>query len=103
MQRITTVHSRSIRLLLVGLLVAAHLFATVAARTGAVEAASVEVATAERPLLSRASTPSITRTADGRDAVADRIIVGFKPSVSAVEQDTVHRAVASQGCPPPYP
>jgi len=69
----------------------------VAARTVAVGAASVEVATAERPPPDRASTPSITRTADGRDAVADRIIVGFKPSVSAVEQDTVHRAVASQG------
>jgi len=82
---IAVLHARGIRLLLVGMLVAAHLFTAVAGRTVAVGAASVEVATAERPPPDRASTPSITRTADGRDAVADRIIVGFKPSVSAVE------------------
>ncbi|MGI8687363.1 MAG: S8 family serine peptidase [Thermomicrobiales bacterium] len=96
-QGITTVHLRGIRLLLVGLLVAAHLFATVIARTVAVEAAPVEVATAERMPPARASTPSITRTADGRDAAADRIIVGFKPGVGTAEQDAVHRAVASRG------
>lgn len=97
MQRITTVQSRTIRLLLIGLLVAAQLFATVAARTVTVVAASVEVATAERLPPARAFTPSIMRTADDRDAVADRIIVGFKPGVSATEQDAVHRAVANRG------
>lgn len=34
-------------------------------------------------------------TADGREAVADRIIVGFKNDVSDVEQGAVHRAVAN--------
>ncbi len=33
------------------------------------------------------------RTADGREAVAHRIIVGFKPGVSEVEKATVHRVV----------
>lgn len=101
MQGITRLRSRSVRLLLVGLLVAAHLFATVATRTGAVAAASVEVATAERMPPNRASMPSITRTADGRDAVADRVIIGFKPGISVAEQGDVQRAVASRGVTAP--
>ncbi len=33
------------------------------------------------------------QTADGREAVANRIIVGFKPGVSAAEKDAVHQAI----------
>jgi len=45
-----------------------------------------------------------TTTSDGREAVADRIIVGFKSGVSDTEKDAVHRAVAgAQGIPLPVP
>jgi thermitase len=36
------------------------------------------------------------RTADGREVVADRLIVGFQPGVTDAEKDAVHRAVAPQ-------
>lgn len=45
-----------------------------------------------------------TTTLDGREAVADRIIVGFKSGVDDTEKDAVHRAVAgAQGVPLPIP
>ena len=36
------------------------------------------------------------RTAEGHEAVADRIIVGFKPGVSDADKDDVHRGVAAR-------
>src|SRR5579884_3134111 len=38
-----------------------------------------------------------TRTADGREAVADRIIVGFRAGVSDTDKNAVHTSVASKG------
>lgn len=56
-----------------------------------------DVPTAERSGPDTAGTPALTRTADGREAVANRIIVGFRADVSDTEKDAVTQAVASQG------
>ncbi|MHB8647759.1 MAG: S8 family serine peptidase [Thermomicrobiales bacterium] len=93
MRGITAKRSSGIRLLLIGLLLVASVVATLSARAVAVVADSVEVATAERLPPDPASTPSITRTADGRNAAANRVIVGFKAGVSAAEKAAVHSAI----------
>ena len=49
-------------------------------------------ATAERTGAGVPSPLPTTRTADGREAVADRIIVGFQPGVTDAEKTTVHRS-----------
>jgi len=45
----------------------------------------------------------VTRTADGREAAANRIIVAFKPGVSGAEQDAIHRTVAARAAITPAP
>lgn len=49
---------------------------------------------------STATTPTTpfprVQTADGREAVADRVIVGFKPGVTDAEKAAVHKAVSQQ-------
>lgn len=72
----------------------ANLLAAVAARTGGV-VASTEIATAERLPPPLGARPSVTRTADGREAVANRMIVAFKAGVSATEKNAVHRSTGT--------
>lgn len=62
--------------------------------------APADVATAERAATGGPSPFPTARTADGREAVADRLIVGFKPGVTDAEKDAVHRAVASAAVHP---
>ena len=42
----------------------------------------------------------VARTADGREAAPERIVVGFRSGVTAAEQEAVHRTVAAGGVAP---
>ena len=97
MSRCANVPLRGVYRLVIALLIMANLLVGVTARVVTVKAESPERATAERMPPDPGAMPSLTRTADGRDAVADRIIVGFKDGVGATERGAVHRTVASRG------
>jgi thermitase len=94
--------------LLVGLLLAAMIPFSVASVTslsaappGATPPANG--ATAERTGAGVPSPLPTTRTADGREVAAGRIIVGYQPGVTDAEKATVNRMVASAAAVAPTP
>jgi serine protease len=94
--------------LLVGLLLAAMIPFSVASVTslsaappGATPPANG--ATAERTGAGVPSPLPTTRTADGREVAAGRIIVGYQPGVTDAEKATVNRTVASAAAVAPTP
>jgi thermitase len=96
--RATFIGERSLRarFLLTSLLIVT---ATVAWMVGtptlhAAPPAPADGATAERTGAGAPSSLPTTRTADGREAVAGRVIVGFQPGVTDAEKATVNRTVA---------
>ncbi len=65
--------------------------------------ARTDTATAERTGAGVPSPLPTQRTADGREAVANRIVVGFQPGVTDAEKDAVHRTVARATTVNPLP